>query len=179
MIPKNRKPARLTENRPFQYFNTHLKWTETTTCVGPKHPQVDALQPSLFLGLLLVGETWIIYRYHLIYESLITPTPRRAARAKQKSSLKYRVVLLQYYKVSTSFFFQTNISRMLLFIIWFTLDFDRYFAHQKKQHVSSELWVRPELTAMTHRQRLQAGKGNCSRIARGLEDHPRTCKSLT
>ena len=33
--------------------------------------------------------------------------------------------------------------------------------------------------AMTHRQRLQAGKGNCSRTAPGLEDHPRTCKSLT
>ena len=108
-------------------------------------------------------------------EPLITPTPRRAARAKKEFTIKYKV-LLQYYKgvsenggtpkssiligfssinhpfwgtpifgnthkVSTIFFKTQYFQDAIIYCIWFTSDFDRYFAHQKKQHVSSELWV--------------------------------------
>jgi len=113
-----------------------------------------------------------------IYESLKS-TPRRAARAK-KEFTKCNKVLLQYYKVSTIFFFKPNISRMLIIYyymiyLWFWPIF-----HTIKTNISLvNFGSRPELTAMTHRQRLQAGKGKCSRTARGLEDHPSAYKSLT
>ena len=169
MIPKKPK---LPPHPTSIYISPHLKWTE--------RPSESFIHRSMPFNQVFSwaccssGKPGLYTDTILIYESL-TSTPRRAARVNSKFlNTKYysSTTRCQHLFFLTQYFQDAIIYSMIY--LWFWPIF-----HTIKTNISLvNFGSRPELTAMTHRQRLQVGKRNCSRTAPGLEDHPRTCKSL-